>query len=150
MFRVMKELWLLGYRKTGAAISAISAISSTPGSYGKLLIAVIHWEQQTPKVKNYLRRCKPKLVNIPGGLTGYVQLLDVVVNKTFKAYVQRLSEKHIEENLQYYVCGKVSVSEKHILMTKWCDEAWKGIYISSVVRGFKKCGLSTKVDSSKN
>ena len=122
----------------------------TPGSDGKLLIVDIHRGQQTPKVKNYLRRCKTKLVNIPGGLTVYAQLLDMVVNKHFKAYVQRLSEKHMEENLQDYVGGKVSTLEKHILITKWCDEAWKSISRSSVVRGFKKCGLSTNVDGSKN
>ena len=53
---------------------------ATPSSDGKLLIADIHWGQQTPKVKNYLR-CKTQLVNIPGGLTGYVQ----VVNKPLQS-----------------------------------------------------------------
>ena len=119
------------------------------GSNGKLLIADIHWGQQTSKVKNYLRTCKIQLVNIPGDLTGYVQLLHVVVNKPFKAYVQMLSENHMEENLEDYVGSKI-VSERCILMTKSCGKAWESISRSSVVREFKKCGISTNVDGSKN
>ena len=84
----------------------------TPGSNGKLLIADIYRGQETPKVKKYLRRSKTQLVNIPGGLAGYVQVLDVVVNKPFKAYVQGLSEKHMEENLEDYVGGKIGASER--------------------------------------
>ena len=89
----------------------------TPGSDSKLPITDIHRGQQKPKTKNYFRRCKIQLFNIPGGLTGYVQVLDVVVNKPFKAY-QRLSEKHMEESLEDYVGGKISASERRILMTK--------------------------------
>ena len=90
----------------------------TPGSDGMLLIADIHQDQLAPKVKKYLKKCKSQLVNIPGGLTGYVQVIDMVVNKPFKAYIQRLSEKHMEENLEDYVGGKISVSERRILTTK--------------------------------
>ena len=55
-----------------------------PSSDGKLLIAGIHRAQQTNQVKTLLGRCKGQLVNIPGGLTGYVQVLDVIVNKPLK------------------------------------------------------------------
>ena len=57
---------------------------ATPGSFGKLLLADIHRAQQTPEVKTMLAKCKTQLVNIPGGLTAYLQVLDVGVNKSFK------------------------------------------------------------------
>ena len=79
-----------------------------PGSNGKLFIADIHRGQQAIKVKSYFL----KKVNISVGLTGYIQVLDVVVNKLFKAYVWRLSEKYIEKNLESYVDGKISASER--------------------------------------
>ena len=48
-------------------------------------------------------------VHIPDGLTGYVQVLDVVVNKPFKVYVQKLLEKHMEENLEDHVGSEIGV-----------------------------------------
>ena len=114
----------------------------TPVSNGKLLFADIHQGQQTPKVKNYLRRCKTQLGNIPGGFPGYV--------KVFKAYVRRLSEKIMEENLDDYVGGKIRVSEGQTLIKEQCGKAWESISRNSVVRGFKKSGLSTNVDVSEN
>ena len=56
----------------------------------------------------------------------------------------------MEENLEDYFGGKISASERRVLMTKWCGEAWESTSRSSVVRGFKKCGLSTNVDGSEN
>ena len=56
----------------------------------------------------------------------------------------------MEENLEDYVGGKISPSERRILMTKWCGEAWEITSRNSVVRGFEKCGLSTNVDGSEN
>ena len=35
-------------------------------------------------------------------------------------------------------------------MTKSCDEAWESIIKNLVAKGFKKYGLSTNVDGSKN
>ena len=102
------------------------------GSGGKLLNADIHRGKKTPTVKNYFKKCRAI------GLTGYVQVLDMVENKPFKAYAQRLSEKHMKENLENYVGGKISASETCILMTKWCGEAWESISRSSVVKGLKK------------
>ena len=100
------------------------------GSDGKLLNADIHRGKKTPTVKNYFKKCRAI------GLTGYVQVLDMVENKPFKAYAQRLSEKHMK--VENYVGGKISASETCILMTKWCGEAWESISRSSVVKGFKK------------
>ena len=108
----------------------------TPGSDGKILIADVHRAQQTETVKRYLSRCKTELVNVPPGLTPYVQILDVVVNKPFKNDIKRQSEKHMEENLEKYTEGKLTASERRVLITKWCGEAWSNLDKDVIVRGF--------------
>ena len=58
----------------------------TPGSTGKFLFADIHRAQQT-SVKKLLHKNETVSIDIPGGATSRVQLLDVFLNKPFKNYV---------------------------------------------------------------
>ena len=51
------------------------------------------------------------MIHIPGGATSRVQPLDVVINKPYKNYVRELFEKHIDENLEAYVEGALSVAK---------------------------------------
>ena len=106
--------------------------------------------KQTDKVKRLLARTKTVLVNVPGGCTSFVQVLDVCINKPFKDYVKEQSEKHVFENIDKYSKGKIRVMERRILLTKWCGEAWSRINTESVVRRFKKCGMTTAIDGSEN
>ena len=57
-------------------------------------------------------------------------------------------EKHIEDNLELYTEGKTTASQRRILMTQWCGEAWSKVGPGSVVRAFKKLGLTTALDGS--
>ena len=123
---------------------------STPVSDGKILVADIHRAQQTENVKRLLARCKTKLVNIPGGCTSLLQPVDVSFNGPFKAHVRAMSEKHLNENLDKYTDGKISASERRILMTKWVGEAWANTNQDMVQRSFKKCGISLALDGSEN
>ena len=122
---------------------------ATPGSTGKILLAV-HRAQQTDGVKALLSKCKTTLVNIPSGLTPYVQVVDMSVNKPFKDKVRFQSENHLSEHLDLYTGGKITASERRILITKWCGEAWHGINADIVQRGFLKCGISTALDGSED
>ena len=119
---------------------------ATPGSTGKFLLADVHRAQQTDGVKALLSKCKTTLVNIPSGLTPYVQVVDVSVNKPFKDKVRFQSENHLSEHSDLYTGGKITASERRILITKWCGEAWHGINADIVKRGFLKCGISTALD----
>ena len=56
----------------------------------------------------------------------------------------------MEENLEDYFGSKITASERRVLMTKWCDKAWESVSRRSIVRGFKKCGLSTNMDGCEN
>lgn len=122
----------------------------TPGSTGKILIADVHRAQQTEAVKTLLKKCRTELVNIYGGLTPYIQVLDVIVNGPFKDDVQKQSEEHMEKNLQLYTDNKLSASARRILITEWVGKAWKNLDRESIAHGFKKCGLTTNLDGSDN
>ena len=54
-----------------------------------------------------LAREKTCLVNVPNGLTAYIQVLDVGVNKPFKDRIRQQSERHLDANLEPYTTGKM-------------------------------------------
>ena len=63
------------------------------------------------------------IINVPPGCTSRVQLLDVCINKPFKNAVKVQFEKHLEENLNVYTEGKLTTSERRVLLTKWVGNA---------------------------
>ena len=81
-----------------------------------------------------------------------MQPLDVVLNKPFKNLVREQFEKHLDENLNDYVEGKLTASKRRILTTKWVAIAWEKLMQDKemVIRSFKKCGITTNVDGSEN
>ena len=58
----------------------------------------------------------------------------------------------MDKNLDQYVNGKMNASQRRVLMTKWVGEAWSkvGKMKDSIIRSFKKCGLSAALDGSEN
>ena len=95
----------------------------TNGSSGKILIVDVHHPQQTDKVKCILKK-KTDLINVPHGCTSRVQPLDVVFNKPFKKdIIWRLFEKYIDENVVNYTEGKITASQRRVLITKWVGTA---------------------------
>ena len=54
--------------------------------------------------------------------------------------------------MQRYIEGKISGSERRVLVTKWVGKAWTevGSNRDMVVRRFKKCGISLSLDGPKN
>ena len=99
----------------------------------------MHRAQQTDGVKALLKKKNTELVNVPPGCTSRVSPLDVSFNKPFKDVVRQQFEKHLEKNLQRYTDGKISASERRVLVTKWvgkvCTEV--GSNHDMVVRSFK-------------
>ena len=97
----------------------------TNGSSGKILISDVHRAQQTGKVKCILKKKnKTNLINVPPGCASRVKPLDVVFNKPFKDIIRQLFEQHIDENLVNYNEGKITASQRRVLITKWVGTAW--------------------------
>ena len=78
-------------------------------------------------VKTALHKYTTKLVNGPPGCTGRVQPLDVCINTPFKEAVKHYHEARMTENLQLYTKGKLSASDKQVLLTRWVGRAWQEI-----------------------
>ena len=112
----------------------------------------MHRAQQADGVKALLKKKNIELVNATPGCTSLVQPLDVSFNKPFNDVVKQQFEKHLEENLSRYTEGKISASERRILVTKWVGKARTevGSNRDMVVRSFKKCGISLSLDSFEN
>ena len=58
---------------------------------------------------------------------------------------------HFEENLNAWVMGKISASERRVLMTKWIGSAWSIFcteYQEAIKASFIKCGIVVPIDGS--
>ena len=124
----------------------------SPGSSGKILVADMHRAQQIHEVVDMLRQRKTTMVAIPAGCTSRIQPLDVSLNKPFKDAVRQEHERHQHANLELYTTGKISASERRVLITKWVAKAWQKISDNKdmVVRSFQKCGLFIKLYGSED
>ena len=65
-----------------------------------ILIPDVHCVQQIHSVKEFLKKHKILLVNVPPRCTSHVQVVDVLINKPFKDEVLSLSEDHLDKNLE--------------------------------------------------
>ena len=90
---------------------------------------------------------------IPGGCTGYVQVLDVLVNKLIKQYIEEYEDLWVEQNFDLWESGKWSIGERRILMTHWVAQAWEKVHTEhkdAIITCFKSVGLSLPVDGSED
>ena len=103
-------------------------------------------------MKQLLNTRKTFLVNVLLGCTFRVQVIDVLMSKRFIDEVPSLSEDHLDKNLDQYVDDTISASQPRVLMTKWVGGACSkvGKMKDSIIRYFKKCGLSVALDGCEN
>ena len=125
--------WYSGSIRTGITFS-----STIPSSTAKVLVADIHRAQQTESVKRLLGRCKTKLSNVLGGCTAYVQPIDVSFNNPSKTHIKTSSEQHMDTHLEKYADGKITASERRVLLTKWVEDAWDKTNPRNGIGSFKK------------
>ena len=124
-----------------------------PVCSGDMLLALdAHKAQTTDAIQECLRKdCKTEPVFVPAG-TSIVQPVDVVFNAPFKAAVEREATKHLQENLNSYVEGRINASERRVLFTKWVGTAWGELSSKTemIVCSFEKCGISVAPDGSED
>ena len=90
---------------------------------------------------------------IPAGCTGYVQVLDVAINKPLKNRISQLADLHYDEHFEKWSKGSYTVGEHRILLTKWVGQAWRELHAQQgplISNTFRKLGLSLAVDGSED
>ena len=118
-----------------------------------MLVLDAHKAQTTDDVKKLLKEtCKTDVVMVPPATTSLVQPVDVVFNAPFKAAIDTVATAHLREHLDQYVHGKINVSARRVLFTKWVGQAWENISAKKdmIIRSFKKFGISVVIDGSKD
>ena len=117
-----------------------------------LLVLDLHKAQKTDRIKQLLRQHHTTPIFVPADCTSIVQLLDVSFNAPFKKKVESTALQHMQDNLDRYLKGKITVGERRILLMKWVGEAWEELAKNKemIVRSFKKCGISVATDGSED
>ena len=110
-------------------------------------------ERLQQELRDEFTKLNTTLSLIPGGCTGYVQVLDVSVNKIIKDYIDEYESIHIDENIEQWKKNGYSVSDRRILMTEWVGKAWERLHIEhkdTIINTFQNVGLSLNPDGSED
>ena len=112
-------------------------------------MCIEHNKQMVSKL--CLRRKTPNWLMFPQVVLVGSNLLMFLLIRHLRMLLDNSFQKHLEENLQRDTEGKISISERRVLVTKWVGKAWTevGSNRDTVVRSFKKCGISLSVHGSK-
>ena len=138
MLGVMREWWCIGSRPAGNQMW-----KKRP--YWCLMCIKLRWLRALNQL------CNTTPVYVPPGCTSLVQPLEVV-NAPFKWKIETCAMQHVQDNLEQYLNGKFTASERRVLLTGWIGQAWEDISSNKemIVRSFKKCGISVAADGSED
>jgi len=114
-------------------------------------------ERLQQELRDAFKKLNVTLSIIPGGYTGYVQVLDVLINKLInkliKAYIEEYEDQWVEEHFDEWEAGKWSVGDRRVLLTEWIAKAFERVHLEhkdAIIACFKSVGLSLAVDSSED
>ena len=114
--------------------------------------------QMTKGMRDDLRKINVTPSYIPGGCTGFVQVLDVSLNKPMKLLISQAAQDHADRYSEEYEAGKFTVGDRRVLLTKWVGDAFdklhqpkaKGGYKETIITTFRRVGLSLNPDGSED
>jgi hypothetical protein len=109
--------------------------------------------QMTQSLRDEFKKLNCTTSYIPGGCTGFVQVLDVSLNKPLKALVAQAALDHADKYHDRYEKGDFTVSDRRVLLTQWVAVAWKELhekYKKSIIQTFRQVGLSLNPDGSED
>jgi hypothetical protein len=55
---------------------------------------------------------------IPGGCTGFIQVLNIALNQPLKELVKQAANNYYDANVKLYKTHKFSVKDRRVLLTK--------------------------------
>ena len=106
-----------------------------------------HLKEETKKIAADLNT---HLAVIPGGLTSQLQPLDVSINKPFKvALQQEWSKWMMTSDNKLTPAGRVK-KPSIVQVCDWVKKAWDSVKTEIVIKSFKKCVISNKMDGTED
>ena len=124
-----------------------------PGGLTKkrsLLVWDMFRSHLTEKTKRRLQASNTDTAVIPGGLTSVLQPLDVSLNKPFQDKLrQQWSEWMVGGKKSYTKGGNMRAPSLDVLCN-FIIKAWSEIKVETVIKSFKKCGISNAMDGTED
>jgi hypothetical protein len=109
--------------------------------------------QMTKTLQGEFKKLNCTTSYIPGGCTGFVQVLDVSLNKPLKDLVAQAASDHADKYHEKYEAVGFSVGDRRVLLTEWVATAWKRLheeYKATIINTFRQVGLSLNPDGSED
>jgi hypothetical protein len=110
-------------------------------------------ERLQQQLREEFTKLNTTLSIIPGGCTGYVQVLDVSVNKLIKQYIEEAEEAWIDKHMEQWKAGQFTIGDRRVLMTNWVAEAWEKVHTihkDTIIKTFRQVGLALNPDGSED
>jgi hypothetical protein len=109
--------------------------------------------QMTQSLRKEFKKLNCTTSYIPSGCTGFVQVLDVSLNKPLKALVAQAASDHADKHYEKYKAGGFTVGDRRVLLTQWVAGAWKQLHVQykdTIIQTFRHVGLSLNPDGSED
>ena len=96
----------------------------------------------TDDTKKELSRSKIDSVIVAGGCTKFIQAIDVVWNKLFKARVTEIYDKWMADGAHSFTAAGNMHGPCRREIVSWVLDAWDSLGKELIVRSFQSCALT--------
>lgn len=115
----------------------------------RLLSLDVFVDQKTSQIKQIFKNLNVISFFISFDCIDYVQVFDVVINKSLKMMLTNAVERHYSDNFDKWQNNTYIVDDRRTMLTQWIDEIWTRLHKEKrhVIRDtFRKLDLSLIVD----
>lgn len=116
--------------------------------------SLLVWDMFKSHLSDAVKKCAYRnntdLAVIPGGLTSVVQPLDVCLNKPFKDNIRKCWNEWMVSGKQTSTPAGNMRAAPLSTVCEWVLKSWEQIATETIVRSFKKCSISNKLDGTED